>query len=136
MKFIACYEDTAIAKEALKEAQKHAKVWDASIEVLQIVERQTPIKRDRIEMMEKELEKTVAVLFEENDLEYRVQLKVGDINKGEEIVRMAKRRNADLIFMGIKHYSSIGKAMFGSTAQYVILKSQCPVFTVNKNKRM
>jgi nucleotide-binding universal stress UspA family protein len=38
----------------------------------------------------------------------------------------------DLIFLGIVKKSKVGKLLFGSTAQYVILHAPCPVVTVQK----
>lgn len=135
MKILCCYEETSIAKDALREAQKHADVWGATIDVLQVVERETPIKHERLETMETQLKENVASLFEGSGLNYRVILKVGDIDKGEEIVRMAKRQESDLIFIGIKKYSRVGKLVFGSTVRTVILNARCPVVTINKNKK-
>ncbi|MFZ1202247.1 MAG: universal stress protein [Desulfobacterales bacterium] len=36
----------------------------------------------------------------------------------------------DQIFIGIKHRSKVGKLLFGSNAQHVILNAPCPVVTV------
>jgi nucleotide-binding universal stress UspA family protein len=49
---------------------------------------------------------------------------------GEDIVAFAQENSADLIVIGIKKRSRVGKLMFGSTAQYVILSSECPVLAV------
>jgi len=52
---------------------------------------------------------------------------------GEDIVDFAKKNQIDLIIAGVRIRSMVGKILLGSTAQYVILNSPCPVLTV-KNK--
>jgi nucleotide-binding universal stress UspA family protein len=49
---------------------------------------------------------------------------------GEDIVAFARETSADLVVIGIKKRSKVGKLMFGSTAQYVILACDCPVLAV------
>lgn len=49
---------------------------------------------------------------------------------GEDLVDFAKENSANLIVIGIKKRSKVGKLMFGSTAQYVILEADCPVLSV------
>jgi|MudIll2142460700_1097286.scaffolds.fasta_scaffold05651_4 nucleotide-binding universal stress UspA family protein len=49
---------------------------------------------------------------------------------GEDIVSFAKENRADLIVIGVKKRSKVGKLMFGSTAQYIILEADCPVLAV------
>ncbi len=64
--------------------------------------------------------------------------KVVDIkNRGraaDHILAIAKNEAADLIVVGLKERSSLGKAVFGSTAQTVLLGARCPVLAV-KAKR-
>lgn len=64
--------------------------------------------------------------------------KVVDIkNRGraaDHILAVAKNEAADLVVVGLKERSSLGKAFFGSTAQTVLLGSRCPVLAV-KAKR-
>jgi nucleotide-binding universal stress UspA family protein len=36
----------------------------------------------------------------------------------------------DAIIIGVKRRSKVGKLLFGSNAQYVIIKADCPVTTV------
>ena len=49
---------------------------------------------------------------------------------GEDLVAFAKDNECDEIVIGVKSRSKIGKILFGSTSQYVILKAHCPVVTV------
>ncbi|MFD1513340.1 universal stress protein [Halomarina rubra] len=47
--------------------------------------------------------------------------------EGETIVELAERLDADLVIVGGRKRSPTGKAVFGSTAQEVILNAPCPV---------
>jgi len=66
--------------------------------------------------------------LERNDVEYdqRGVLHHGD-EKGEAIVELAEEEGADMAFVGGRKRSPTGKAVFGSTAQYVMLNAPCPV---------
>ncbi len=131
MKIMVCYTATSTSRDAVREAQKHARVWNAKIEVVKAVKRDNPIKRSRLEEMEEEFENEINVLFEDEDLPYDAQLQIDDIEVGEKLVRLAIRKNMDLLFIGVKKRSKVGRLLFGSTAQHVILNSPCPVVTVN-----
>lgn len=48
----------------------------------------------------------------------------------EEIVRMARERDADLIVLGIHGRSAFNVVLFGSTANQVVRNATCPVVTV------
>ena len=45
-------------------------------------------------------------------------------------MQFAEEEMADEIIIGIKRRSKVEKLVFGSTAQFVILKAHCPVVTV------
>jgi nucleotide-binding universal stress UspA family protein len=45
-------------------------------------------------------------------------------------VQFAAEERAELIIVGIRRRSKVGKLLMGSTAQYIILKAPCPVLTV------
>lgn len=52
--------------------------------------------------------------------------------EAEEIVRIAKDVEADLLIVGGRKRSPTGKAVFGSTAQEVLLTAPCPVTFVRE----
>ena len=68
-------------------------------------------------------------LFEDVDVPYKTQLLVNSTPAGEQLVRHATRKNVGFICMGIRKKSKVGKLIFGSTVQYVILNAPCPVLT-------
>ncbi len=48
----------------------------------------------------------------------------------EEILAVAEQRRADLIVIGLRRRSPVGKLLLGSTAQRVLLDAPCPVLAV------
>lgn len=63
--------------------------------------------------------------FEAADIEYHVRGAVGEY--GEQILDLANDGDADLIVIGGRKRSPTGKAVFGSTAQDVLMNAPCPV---------
>jgi nucleotide-binding universal stress UspA family protein len=132
MKFLVCYDETNQAREALKVAQEHARVWNAKLEVVNAVIRAEPLKHARVQKMEENLAEQVKEILGGDDPPYEVQLLLTDLTSGEQLVKFAEDLKIDLIFLGIVKKSKVGKLLFGSTAQYVILHAPCPVVTVLK----
>ena len=64
-------------------------------------------------------------LLNDADIDTSVRGAVGD--HGEEIVSLAGMTRADLAVVGGRKRSPAGKAVFGSTAQEVMLNAPCPV---------
>lgn len=132
MKFMVCYDGSPRAKEALRVAQRHARVWNAKLEVVNAMERIEPLKHTRVKMMEEQLANEVKDILSGDDPPYDVQLLLTDLTAGEQLVIFAEEDKIDQIFLGILKKSKVGKFLFGSTAQYVILHASCPVVTVQK----
>ncbi len=130
MKFIVCYEGRELSAKLVAEAGRHAVLWNADLEIIRVVSRREPLDRSRILEMEEELEAEVREMFEGGSPAWNVQLNVDNIEPGEKLVEMADVLGARLIFLGVRKRSRVGKMLFGSTAQYVILHSPCPVVAV------
>jgi len=62
-------------------------------------------------------------------VDHRVHQAVG-VDVGEEIVRVAEENHAELVVIGIRPRSPVGKVLMGSVAQVVIMDAPCPVLTV------
>ncbi len=130
MKFLVCYDETNEAKKALKVAQEHAKIWQAELEVVNAITRVEPLKHSKVKKMEEKMEGEVKEILAGDDPPYEVQLLLTDLTSGEQLVKFAEDQKMDQIFLGIVKKSKVGKLLFGSTAQYVILHAPCPVVTV------
>ena len=62
-------------------------------------------------------------------VDHRVHQAVA-VDVGDEIVRVAEQNHAELIVIGIRPRSPVGKVLMGSVAQTVIMDAPCPVLTV------
>jgi nucleotide-binding universal stress UspA family protein len=58
------------------------------------------------------------------------ELAVGYGSPGEELLRLAKERRADVIVLGVRRRSALDLVLFGSTAQGVLRDAECPVLTL------
>lgn len=70
--------------------------------------------------------------FESEGINARAQQRSGD--PAEELIRATRENEADQIILGGRKRSPVGKAVFGSVVQDVILNAECPVLTINKSK--
>jgi nucleotide-binding universal stress UspA family protein len=48
----------------------------------------------------------------------------------DEVVDLAAELGADLVVIGMRHRSAVGKFLLGSTAQRILMDAPCPVLTV------
>ena len=129
MKFMVCYDGSKKSKKALELAREHAKVWGATLEVVDAIERELPLKRSFIEKKEQNLENEIKEVLRGSGIAYEVNLLIDTLSPEEQMVRFSGKEGIDQIFIGIDKQSKVEKLVFGSTAQYTILKAPCPVVT-------
>ncbi|MCC3264953.1 universal stress protein [Arthrobacter gengyunqii] len=75
-----------------------------------------------VENLEKELRAAGA--------DFRLVHPVGDYDPAEEILKAAEDPQVELIVLGLRRRTPVGKMLLGSTAQRVLLQSDCPVLAV------
>jgi nucleotide-binding universal stress UspA family protein len=129
MNIVVAYDATKEAKEAARLAGRHAKAFHAKIILVYSMVGGPEIPRREFEVAERELQSQEISLKEEG-IECESLLSVRGLESGEDIVRIAEERQVDEIVIGIQRRSKVGKLLFGSTAQYIILNAPCPVVTV------
>ncbi|PSQ54807.1 universal stress protein [Halobacteriales archaeon SW_8_68_21] len=72
----------------------------------------------------------VAERLERTGVDYEVRGALGDT--ADNILREAEALDTDLVVVGGRTRSATGKALFGSTAQRVLLEADCPVTFVKE----
>ncbi len=132
MRFMVCYNGSPESEEALRLALQHAGVWGAALVVVMTITRDSPLKHSFIQEKENTLEQDVAGIVKGTAIPYETQLIVGSLSAGEALVQFAKDERIDQIFLGLEKKSRVDKLVFGSTAQYVILRAPCPVVTAKR----
>jgi nucleotide-binding universal stress UspA family protein len=128
MNILVAYDGTKEAKEAVRLATRHAKAFNARIILAYSMVGGPEIPRKEFEHAEKELQ-TQEILLKEEGVACETLLSVRGLEKGEDIVKLAGEKQAEEIVIGIQRKSKVGKLLFGSTAQYIILNAACPVVT-------
>jgi nucleotide-binding universal stress UspA family protein len=53
---------------------------------------------------------------------------------GDAVIQIAQDRNVDMIVVGLRHRSMVGKLILGSTVQRILLDATCPVLAVRPDK--
>jgi nucleotide-binding universal stress UspA family protein len=118
-----------VAKEALVLAKKHAKAFDAKIYLLNALAQSPDLQLDDIQKAEHELER-LRTSFTEDGIACETHTIVSPLSAGEDLVQFAQENKIDEIFIGVRRRSKVGKLLFGSNAQYIILQAPCPVVAV------
>jgi nucleotide-binding universal stress UspA family protein len=63
-------------------------------------------------------------------VEHEIRQLVRGHEPAEEVVELADQVGAELIVIGMRHRTAVGKFLLGSTAQRILLDAHCPVLAV------
>jgi len=66
----------------------------------------------------------------ETGVEHEIRQLVRGHEPAEEVVELADEVGAELIVIGMRHRTAVGKFLLGSTAQRILLDAHCPVLAV------
>jgi nucleotide-binding universal stress UspA family protein len=130
MNVLVCYDGSNVARDALKLAQKHAETYGAKLLIAKTIPQSRELQYSDIQEAEEDLGKDAKQIIGDGQAVYETHLLVTNLTAGEELVDFARRYNIDEIVLGVSRRSKVGKLIFGSTAQYVILNAPCPVVTI------
>ena len=129
MKILVGYEESRVAEAALKVALKHARAFGAELFIVTSLDQGHDLARDDIEAVEDKLDK-LKIIHKIDDIHCEIHAIVSLLTPGEDLIEFAQDHDIDEIVIGIKKRSKVGKLVFGSNAQYVLLEADCKVVTV------
>ena len=127
MKILVGYKGDNIDKDLMDIAIKHAKAFEG--EILIVTSMIDGDKTSNIAKTEKSLEQTKNQ-FNDFGVKSETHLLIRGLAAGEDLVQFAKEKGVDEIIIGVRSRSNVGKLIFGSTAQVVILEAHCHVLAV------
>jgi nucleotide-binding universal stress UspA family protein len=129
MKILVGYSGTNVGRDLLEQAVRQAKAFNGEVHVVTSLYGGAMTELETIKTAEANLEKAKAFL-DDKGIKNQTHLLVRGQHPGEDIVLFARENGVDEIIIAVKSRSKVGKILFGSTAQYVILKADCPVISV------
>jgi len=129
MKILVGYDGSKVAEDALKLAREHARVFGAEVHIITSLRQGRELQKEDIEKAETKLD-NLKLNFDFDKIPCETYTSVSFQTSGEDLVQFAKDNAIDFIFIGVRKRSKVGKLVFGSTAQYVILEAPCPVVSV------
>ena len=129
MKILVGYDYSTVTQDVLALAKQQAKAFKAEVHLLRSMEQNPELQRDTIQQAEENLDH-VKQEFATLGLACETHVVVSAQSAGEEIVQFAEQNTIDLIVIGVRRRSKVGKLLFGSNAQLIILTAPCPILTV------
>lgn len=129
MKILVGYDGSNAALAAIDLAKTHANAFNADLHIIRSLAQGPTLQKEDIETEEDRLEKLQKSL-EKDGIPTSVDTIVSYQTPGEDLVNYAEQHQVDQVIIGVRRRSKVGKLLFGSTAQYVILEAPCPVLTI------
>ncbi len=114
---------------ALRLASEEAKVRHASLVVVNSHRGGPGFDREDAVESEAQLEKVRSEL-ESAGVEYEIRQLVRGLDPAEDLINVAAEVSADLIVIGLRRRTPVGKLILGSNAQRILLDAHCPVLAV------
>ena len=129
MSFLVGYDGSNAANDAVALACKYAAALQASVHVVTSLGKGMEDDQKEIDEAQQGLAYAES-LFEKEGIPCDTHLLIRGLSPGEDLVRFAEDKGVDLIFVGVKRRSKVGKLLMGSAAQFVILNAAVPVVSV------
>lgn len=129
MKILVGYDGSNSSKDALELSIVHARAFNGEVIIVRSLTGGSVTEEVEINRSNEELAEAQKVV-KDAGIACQSHLLVRGMQPGEDIVNFAAEKKADAIIIGVKRRSKVGKLLFGSNAQYVIIKADCPVTTV------
>ena len=131
MTIVAGFVNTAEGRAALARATIEARLREAKLVVVHST-RENESAEDTVAYQEalSEIEREL----EEAAIPHAVHYLARGNSPCEDLIRVATEEGADMIVIGLRRRSPVGKALLGSNAQSILLEADCPVLGVKASE--
>ncbi|KQW53242.1 universal stress protein UspA [Nocardioides sp. Root1257] len=114
---------------ALRTAIAEAKLRSASLVVVNSQRGGSEFDQDASTQADREMA-TVRTILEGTEVPYEIRQLVRGFEPAEDLISIAESHDAELIVIGLRRRSPVGKLILGSNAQRILLDAHCPVLAV------
>lgn len=129
MAIVVGFVPTLEGRAALDRGVQEAELRNLRLEVVDSHRGGASYDVDEARDVEAELEEFATRLRVEG-VDHNIRSFVRGNSPAEDLVEVAKEVNAEMIVIGLRRRSPVGKLILGSTAQEVLLNAECPVLAV------
>jgi nucleotide-binding universal stress UspA family protein len=129
MKIIVGFIRTAEGAAALDRAIEEVKLRQAELVVVHSMEGGDKEDAEQVLAYRQELEQ-VDQRLTDMGIPHEIHEFVRGQSPSEDLIQCATENDAELIIIGLRHRSTVGKLLLGSNAQEILLDAPCPVLTV------
>ncbi len=133
MRIVVLYSDSAEGAAALAHAEREARLRDASVVLVGHVGVSQSSDDSRFEQARAAVDAAVATLTSAG-VAADGRLEIGPSSPGASVVRVARELDAELIVVGIRRRTPMGKLVLGSTSQEILLHADTPVLAVKARR--
>jgi nucleotide-binding universal stress UspA family protein len=116
-------------RAALRRAAEEAKLRDMRLVVVNSHRGGREFDREDAIESESQLEEVQSTL-RESGVEHEVRQLVRGLDPADDLVKVATEVDAEIIVIGLRRRSPVGKLILGSNAQRILLDAKCPVLAV------
>jgi nucleotide-binding universal stress UspA family protein len=127
MRILVGYTPAPDGVAALDFAIAHAKLTDAHLTVLNTGKNGN--YSDPVYATSQDID-TLEAELEESGLEYEIRRPNDGLSATDSLLRIAEETGADVLVIGLRRRSAVGKLLTGSTIQSVLLNAEIPVICV------
>lgn len=129
MRIVVGFVKSAPGKAALDRAIEEAQLRQATLVVVHSMEGGDKEGAEEVLAYREELE-GVERRLRDLDLPNEIHEFVRGQTPSEDLIQCARDVEADLIVIGLRRRSPVGKLLLGSNAQEILLDAECPVLAV------
>lgn len=125
MTVLVAYQPTLEGKEALTTGIAEALLRKTDLLIVNVGRGHHDLEPEEVRQLQTQLREAGLTLTLESSV-------LSD--PGDAVIQIAQDRDVDMIVVGLRHRSMVGKLILGSTVQRILLDATCPVLAVRPDR--